>query len=309
MDTEILINEHCVLGEGPLWDERCQSLFWTDIDAGNIFQYNARDGECKTVYQGEPVGGFTLQEDGALLLFRVHDIARLAPDGTVTVVADSVLGENEQRFNDVVADPVGRVFAGTFSADASSAGLYRIDIDGRITRLFGGTGCSNGMGFSSNLTKMWWTCSTRKKIYLFDYDLETGDLSNRRVFLDFADGSSVPDGLTIDAAGFVWSAFWNGCCIKRFDIGGNEVDRIVLPVAKVTSLVFGGSRFNDIFVTTAGGSQASSAEDGSVYRIRTPYQGRPDFRSRIATAYSLIPGVAPAKEQSYDGAGAHGCLP
>jgi D-xylono/L-arabinono-1,4-lactonase len=281
MNVEVLINERCTLGEGPCWDEQSGRLVWTDIDAGRIYECALDDRKCKTIYQGEPVGGFTLQEDGSLLLFRVHDIARLEPDGAVTVVADSLLNANELRFNDVTADPKGRVFAGSFSADSSSAGLYRIDLDGSITRLFGGTGCSNGMGFSDDLTRMWWTCSTRKKIFRFDYDVETGTLSNRMVFLDFAHGGPVPDGLTIDAAGFVWSAFWEGYCIKRFDLDGNEVDKVKLPVAKVTSLAFGGSQYQDIFVTTAGGCDSSSPEAGSVYRIKTPYRGRPEFRSKI----------------------------
>src|SRR2546422_9143693 len=109
---EPLANAHCVCGENPLWDEQRQVVYWTDIDQGRLFRYDVRTGKWGKFYDGPKVGGFTLQADGALLLFRVDDFARCDASGHVESL-QSFIDEGSVRFNDVIADPEGRVFAGT----------------------------------------------------------------------------------------------------------------------------------------------------------------------------------------------------
>jgi sugar lactone lactonase YvrE len=86
------------------------------------------------------------------------------------------------RFNDVIADPEGRVFAGTIGKTAAVGGLYRNDLDGQIEQLWSGTGCANGMGFTPDLRRFYWTDSTAQLVYIADYDRSSGALSNRREF-------------------------------------------------------------------------------------------------------------------------------
>ena len=145
--VEMVANYHCRCGEGPLWDERRQVLFWTDIPAGRLFRYDRVSGRHEPIYQGEPAGGFTLQQDGSLLLFGADRISRMGDDGRVEVLIDGIDPEMD-RFNDVIADPQGRVYAGTMADDPQRGGLYRVDIDGSVRCLFRGTGCSNGMWFT-----------------------------------------------------------------------------------------------------------------------------------------------------------------
>lgn len=281
---EPIANYHCACGENPLWDERRQMVYWTDIPNGRLYRWDYRTGAHERFYSdpaGKPIGGFTLQADGALLLFGHNTICRLDPDSgeLTTLVRD--FEEGVDRFNDVIADPRGRVFAGTMGPDGVSGGLYRVDLDGSITCLFRGTGCSNGMGFSPDLKLFYWTDSTAKRIFRFDYDFRTGELSNRREFLAVPESEGTPDGMTTDSEGCVWSARWDGCAVYRYSPAGEQVGKIGFPVAKVSSVIFGGTDLGELFVTTAGGEEGSATPDGTLYRVKVAARGLPEFRSRV----------------------------
>jgi D-xylonolactonase len=273
-----LINEHCELGENPLWDSGC--LYWEDIMGGRIHRFHLETRTHSVIYRGERVGGFTLQDDGALLLFRVNDLALLHPNGGVEVVR-TFSDDGMERFNDVIADPEGRVFAGTIGRTASSGGLYRADRDGTITLLFRGTGCSNGMGFSPDLRTFYWTCSTRRRIYQFDYDRATGSLGGERLFYQATPQEGIPDGMTVDCNGHIWSARWDGFAVVHHAADGRVLETFSFPVAKVSSLCFGGPNLDQFFVTTAGGEPGSQSADGTVYQWSAGIQGPPEFRSGV----------------------------
>ena len=161
----LIVNEHCVTGENPYWNPDDQSVLWTDIPNGKLFRYVIETGSHSQIYEGPQVGGFTMQNDGSLLLFRETDIAVRGSDGSVdSLLSFSVPGMS--RFNDVIADPEGRVFAGTCGRHPD-CGLHRLDPDGNITKLHAGTGISNGMGFSPDLKTFYWTDSTKRRIERF----------------------------------------------------------------------------------------------------------------------------------------------
>lgn len=278
-----LINEHCELGENPLWNAGEGSLYWTDITGGRIHRLHLASGGHAVIYRGATVGGFTFQAAGGLLLFRVNDVALLHPDGRVEVLR-TIPDTGTERFNDVIADPEGRVFAGTIGATPASGGLLRVDPDGTITRLFRGTGCSNGMGFSPDLATFYWTCSTRRRIYAFDYDRACGGLSGERVLHQADEHEGIPDGMTVDAEGHIWSARWDGFAVVHHAPDGQVLGTFRFPVAKVSSLCFGGPDLDEFFVTTAGGVPGGDTADGTVYRWKAGARGRPEFESRIAFA-------------------------
>src|SRR3954451_16754777 len=81
-------NVDCQLAENPLWHPEKNCLYWTDITAGKIYRLDNASRTHRIIYEGEPVGGFTLQEDDDLLLFRVNDIALLKQDGEVVTVRE-----------------------------------------------------------------------------------------------------------------------------------------------------------------------------------------------------------------------------
>ena len=276
-----LINLHCELAENPLWNPDDGCLYWEDIPAGKIHRLHLATNRHAQLYSGEKVGGFTFQANGDLLLFRVNDIASLKPDGHVEVLR-KFFDEGVERFNDVVADPAGRVFAGTIGKTPESGGLFRVDLDGTISLLFRGTGCSNGMGFSPDLKTFYWTCSTRRRIYSFAYDRATGNLSGEKVIYEASADEGIPDGMTVDCDGHLWSARWDGFAVVHHAPDGKFLERFSFPVAKVSSLCFGGPNLDQFFLTTAGGVPGSDTADGTIYQWAAGVKGPPEFKSRIA---------------------------
>lgn len=283
--THVAGTEECLLAEGPLWDAKKNCLFWTDITAGKVHRFDLLTQRHEAVYQGEPVGGFTLQESGDLLLFRVNDIVLLKPGGEIVKVRDfSDVGMN--RFNDVIADPHGRVFAGTIGKNPD-AGLYRMDLDGEITKLFAGSACSNGMGFSLDLKKFYWTCSTRRQIFEFKFDAATGELSEEKIFYSAEPGEGVPDGLTVDSEGCIWSARWGGSALVRHAPDGTVLGRVHFPAANISSACFAGDDLGEIFVTAAQDVKNPAPHLKGVFRLLAGFRGKPEFRSRIQTPSSV----------------------
>ena len=283
MEPQLIADYECVTGEGPLWHPDEKRVYWTDIPTGRIFRYDPATGEHEQFYEGEVVGGFTIQADGALLLFMEKGAVKIWRDGTLTSIIDDIPDERETRFNDVMADVSGRVFCGTMPTVDRLGRLYRLDTDGTLTRLLDGIGVSNGMGFTPDRKQMYYTDSTKREIYLFDYNAETGDITNQRVFVQTAEDEGVPDGMTVDAEGYVWSARWDGGCLVRYAPDGTEKRRIHFPAKKVSSVIFGGEDYTDMYVTTAGGN--NKAEEGkgagALFRINLGIKGVPEFASRI----------------------------
>jgi len=279
---EPLANYHCQVGENPLWDAQRQLVYWTDIPAGRLFRYDVRTGEHGAIHAGEPVGGFTLQKDGALLLFQVNKFSLLRPDGSTQVLVENI-DDDMTRFNDVIADPHGRVYAGTIGKNSRRGGLYLVTTDGKVTSLFKGTGCSNGMAFSPDGRHMYWTCTSSRKIFRFDYNPETGALTNRHELVAIGPDEGVPDGLTIDREGNLWSARWGGSAVYRYSPAGRQIGKIEFPVGKVSSATFGGADLDTLYVTTAGGSEDTDTPDGTLYRVKVAVRGLPEFRSDIRT--------------------------
>jgi D-xylonolactonase len=282
---ELIADYACHTGENPLWHPLEKRLYWIDIPAGRIFRYDPASGQheqCHT--EPEPIGGFTVQADGGLLLFMARGAIKIWCNGETQTVIDELPDERTTRFNDVIADPMGRVFCGTMPAKEHAARLYRLDPDGTIIKLLDGIGISNGMGFTPDNSQMYYADTPNRVIYLFDYNRTTGALTNQRPFVHVPDGEGMPDGLTVDTDGYVWSARWGGSCVVRYAPDASEERRISFPVKNVSSVAFGGVDYRDIYVTTAGGT--NKAQDGELagglFRLRfADVQGRPENLSTV----------------------------
>jgi D-xylono/L-arabinono-1,4-lactonase len=285
MKPTMIADYACVTGEGPLWHPDEGRLYWVDIPTGRMFRYEPATGHHEPCYQGPSVGGFTLQADGKLLLFMEKGAIRAWQDGFCETIVPEIPEERESRFNDVIADPEGRVFCGTMPTRERPGRLYRLDRDGSLRVVVPEVGISNGMGFTPDGTGMYYTDTRARCIYLYDYDRATGEIGNRRIFASVPaePGEGGPDGMTVDAEGYVWSARWDGGCLVRYDPQGREVGRIAFPAKKVSCPTFGGPDYADLYVTTAGGQ--NKAEDGegagALFRVDAGVRGVPEFRSRV----------------------------
>lgn len=279
---EPLSNQHCHTGENPYWHPTDQCIYWTDIPAGVLYRYDPKNQQTEVVYRGPQVGGFTLQVDGKFLLFRESDIATFDVKSKRVEVLIEYTDETMTRFNDVHADPLGRVYAGTIAKDSKPIGsLYCFDLDGSVRPVANGSACGNGLAFTPDERHLYWTCSSRRSIFRYEWDRRSGDLKNEIEFYVAPEGEGIPDGMAMDEQGNLWSARWDGGRIVLIDPMGKQIDRIDFEVAKVSSAIFGGPQNNELFVTTAGGSKTSASADGTLYRILTQTQGRRRFVSHI----------------------------
>lgn len=283
MEPVCVADYACECGENPLWHPFDRLLYWVDIPPGRLYRFDPATKEHALCHEGEALGGFTIQADGSLLLFQARGAVSTWRNGVVRPVIDEIPEERETRFNDVIADPAGRVFCGTMATTERPGRLYRLDTDGTITRLLDDVGCPNGLGFTLDRKQLYFTDSERREVYLFDYDVATGNIANRRLFLSLPKNVGSPDGMTVDEEGFIWSAIWDGSCLSRFTPDGREERRIVFPAKKVSSCIFGGPDYGDVYVTTAGG-QDKTAEGqgaGALFHLRVGVKGQPEFLSRV----------------------------
>jgi len=200
------------------------------------------------------------------------------------------------QMNDAIADPEGRFFAGSnfYQPDQTyePGKLIRVDQDGTTHIADDGFRLANGLAFSPDERRMYFTDSAARRIYAYDYDRPTGDLRNRKILVQVLDDDGLPDGLTVDAEGFLWSAQWYGSCVVRYDPDGKVERRIAIPAKQVSSLAFGGKDLTDIFITSAGKSwpsplmprsydPLSGNMGGQLFRMNLGFIGKPDHKARI----------------------------
>ncbi len=290
MEPQVLADYDTICGENPLWHPAEKRLYWTDIPTGRLFWYDPASGEHAQCLEGHTVGGFTLNRDGSLLLFMDRGRVATWRDGqfgrdVITELEDEV----HTRFNDVIADPEGRVFCGTMPVPDKAPGggrpgrLYRLDPDGSIHKLLEGIGVANGMGFTLDLARFYFTDSKPRTIWQFEYDRATGAITNQRPFVCTEGTPDVPDGMTVDSTGDIWSARFGGGCVIHYDAAGQEVGRLAVPATNVTSVAFGGDRLDELYITTAkAGVKEKTGENrhaGALLRARPGVTGIEEFRS------------------------------
>lgn len=168
-------------------------------------------------------------------------------------VADPEAEMPDRRINDAKVDRAGRFWFGTMQDEGLEpvGALYRLDPDRSVTRLDEGYSIPNGFAWSTDDRRLYVANTKLGTIFVYDFDLETGRIANRRVFAELAAGEGTPDGATVDAEGYLWSARTGGACVARYDPDG-RVERILpLPVSRPTSVTFGGPELRTLFVTTA----------------------------------------------------------
>jgi sugar lactone lactonase YvrE len=281
--AEPLFNAQNDLGEGPLWHPIEKRLYWVDITAGDLYRSNDSLTDYHRIHFETPLGAAAFTDQGGFLLATGDGFALWSPDEkSPQVIWNPDPDHPEIRLNDGQVDPAGRFWAGSIDMDHQQGHLYRIDPDSSRHTVLDNIGISNGLGWSPDRKTMYYTDSYRYAIYAFDYDLESGRIGNRRIFVRLRKDRRevVPDGLCVDAEGCVWSAQWNGEQVVRYGPDGEAILAVSVPAQRVTSCCFGGPDLKDLFITTArtGLSDSELADQplaGDVFRVRTETQGQP----------------------------------
>ncbi|MCC7009289.1 MAG: SMP-30/gluconolactonase/LRE family protein [Acidobacteria bacterium] len=273
------------LAEGPLWDAVRQRLLFVDIMQGHVHALDPGSGRARVYDVGQPVGAVVCSTRGDWLIAAGRGFSRLDPDsGRVTPMADAAPGRDDVRMNDGAVDPWGRFWAGTLSLrhERERGALYRLDADGRVHTILEPVTTSNGIDWSPDLRIMYYVDTRTGRVDQFDVD-GNGEPGARRPFAIIAPDDGRPDGLVVDAEGYVWVALWQGGALRRYAPDG-ALDRIVaLPVALVTKCAFAGSDLGDLYVTTArtglsAGERADQPLAGRLFRCRPGTRGRLPYR-------------------------------
>lgn len=254
--VELVVDARATLGEGPLWDEREKLLYWVDILRHALHVYDPASGQNKTYDVGQRVSTVVLGESGDVLVAVENGFARFdCATSKLEILADPEADKPENRFNDGKCDPAGRFWAGTMHASATvpeNGGLYRLDPDLSVHTMLTGVSISNGIVWTADRKTMYFNDSIPGTVTAFDYDDETGDISNPRVVIQIPSSMGVPDGMAIDSEGMLWIAHFFGAAVHRWNPQtGTVIDTITLPASNPTACAFAGDNLDELYITTA----------------------------------------------------------
>lgn len=291
-ELEIFCRSQALLGEGPVWLADREALAWVDIE-GRQVHVTAADGASTRSYDvPDEVGAAVPRARGGLLLGIGAGFATLdLDDGSIAWVVERAPGADPAvvRMNDGDVDPQGRFWCGTKAHDETPAAgvLYRLDGPGQVTAMLVDVTISNGLVWSDDGAAVYYVDTPTQRIDRFAYDPATGTLGERRTLTDTSGLSGWPDGMTIDADGNLWVAFWGGWCVRCFSgDDGRLLEEHAGPVAQTSSCAFGGKDLRRLFVTSArtGLDAAALAEQplaGSVFAFEPGVRGVPQRAAQI----------------------------
>ena len=272
-----------ILGEGVQWNHREQAVWWTDIKSSKLFRYHLATQNLQTWDTPEAVGCFAFAEnDERILLALASGFAWFNKNsGAVEWIAKPEAHLVGNRLNDGRVDRQGRFWSGSIveqkSAPDQRAGLFCLNESGKTSQHLTGLAISNSLCWSLDSTKLYHADSPSHQIKVYDFDAQTGTLSNGKVFVQTSD-SVEPDGSCIDADGHLWNAEWGGQRLVRYNAEGVQVGELKTIVTQPTCMAFGGDDMNLLFVTSAriGLSEdalAAQPEAGNLFIYRTDFKG------------------------------------
>ena len=265
-----------ILGEGPVWDVQEQALYWTDVEGRLLWRHRPGDDSFESWRTPGRVGSLALREVGGLVLATEHEFAYFDPDsGNYDPLGQIPEEGTRTRFNDGKVDRQGRFLAGTIDEamrDPSGA-LYLLDPVTGTTTLDKDIICSNGPCCSPDGRTLYFTDTLKYVIYAYDYDSNSGQASNRRVFADMRKLGlpGAPDGCTVDAQGYLWNALCTGGTIARYAPDGTLDRTVEMPVSYVSSVMFGGEQLDVLYVTSISapllGRPAQELNAGALFSV------------------------------------------
>ncbi len=279
MKISALSEHQCHLGEGPLWDPAEQALYWVDSYAPRLYRHDFATGDAEIWdLPGRAVGSLAIRERGGLLLAMDQGLYFFDPhSGAIDSIAQPLAGCEHLRLNDGKVDPFGAFVTGALNIDyhqQENCSMYRLSPELEVSTILDGFDCFNGPCFSADGERLYVTGRVDDVIEVFDY----GSLQTPRNGRHFIDRCN-PDGATVDAEGYLWSAQWDDARLIRITPDGSIDTQLDFPGQIVSSVMFGGANLDLIFVTTVGGEvhgvAASGEKPGRVLVVTgSGYRGR-----------------------------------
>jgi L-arabinonolactonase len=255
---ECLISCANHLGEGPVWDIQEGCLYWVDstgrrVGKPSIWRYDPKTGATQSWMLDRDVGAMALRARGGAILalndgFYAFDFGT----GKVELIKHTTDDTTRARLNDGKCDRRGRFFAGGMDdkEELGLCSLWRLDADHSLAAVDTGIICSNGPCWSPDDKVFYFADTFKHEIWAYDFDITTGGVSNRRVFASTKNDGGFADGSTVDAEGCVWNAQVISGDLIRYSPDGKVERRIGMPVRNITSVMFGGEKLDEIYVTS-----------------------------------------------------------
>jgi len=285
LTLEVVLDLQMEVGEGPIWDRATSSLLFVESFKGMVYQYDPSSGRLVVRKVGQAIGAAIPRRNGELVLSGRDGLLALSERSpNVSTLVPIEKDRPGNRMNDAKCDSRGRLWSGTFSMtfEPKAGSIYRIDPDLQLHRMAGDVYISNGIAWNPAETLMYYVDTAKRGIDVFDYDVETGDVHNRRRFVDIDRTDGLPDGVAMDAEGCLWVALYFGGAIRRYSPDGQWIGTIKLPLAAVTSCGFGGKDLKDLYITTGThtqkkGQQFPQLHAGALFRCRPGVSGMPVY--------------------------------
>lgn len=290
-EIHCLIDARNELGEGATWDERTGTLLWCDIKGCAIHAYDWQSGERKTWSFADTIGSFGLTDDGRFIVARRNSVVLFDPQtGEEIHIADIEKDDERTRTNDGKVGPDGAFWVGTMDESSPRepiGALYRVTMDGQVTKVVDGLYVSNGLSWSPDGTRMYHADSTPGYVDIWDFDPQTGSATNRRRFLDLKNEDGRPDGAAIDSDGNYWSAGVSAGVVNCFSPDGALIEKVEMPVPRPTIPCFCGPDLDTLVVTSLRpGNDPDLLKkhpmSGSLFSFKPGKRGLPLYRFRTS---------------------------
>jgi sugar lactone lactonase YvrE len=291
LQTDVVVEHKCFLGEGPVWDAKRKVICWLDILNGEIHEYATEQKMHKVIPVHQLIGSLAVCTNGNFIAALQNGFAFIDKiSGEIKMIADPESYLSNNRFNEGKCDPAGRFWAGTMSLseEPNAGSVYVVEKDLSITKRIESVTISNGLAWSINHKTFYFIDTPTFEVAAYDYNKYSGHISNKRTIIKIASEDGYPDGMTIDNEGMLWIAHWDGWQVTRWNpVSGEKIHSIQLPVSKVTSCTFGGENYGDLYITSAKiGLREDELEKqplaGSLFVLRNcGFQGMPAFEFEV----------------------------
>ncbi|TMF66290.1 MAG: SMP-30/gluconolactonase/LRE family protein [Chloroflexi bacterium] len=284
--VELVADLRNVIGEGPVWLEDEQRLVWVDIKGHHVHWLDPKTGRLEQIDVSADVGAVAPTTSGALIAAAGNGFQALdQKSGRIKTLAVAEPDRPGNRMNDGKCDSRGRFWAGTMADDETpgAGGLYRLNLDYTVDRMLSDVTVSNGLDWTADDRLMYYIDSASHRVDVLDFESSAGTIANRRPLIQIDKSDGMPDGMTLDAEGGLWVALWGGWSVRRYRPDGSFDLEIKIPASKVSSCVFGGPDFSDLYITTAASGLSEKQLEkqphaGGLFRCRPGHGGRPPYR-------------------------------
>jgi sugar lactone lactonase YvrE len=273
----VQVTESCTHhGEGPFWDSRVGKLFFVDMLAGVVVEWDP-SGSIKRHVVSEVAAVLRARARGGYVLAVERGFAFANDDFSVVEKLPPAFADESVRMNEGGCDPQGRFYCGSMAYAVTPGGgsLYRLNLDLSVETVLTGVTISNGLQWSRDGSLVYYNDTATGRVDVFDFDGETGAFSDRRPFVEIDAADGAPDGMAIDEEDGLWVALWGGGAVRRYDSRGRLAEIVELPVPKVTACTFGGPDASTLYITTSREGLAPDAfpEAGAIFSFEAGVRG------------------------------------